>query len=63
MRILFPFDNGLGRAPVFFGNTDAAIGVFIRIDGYRLKNEPLRVDCTTCNNGPFGTSIDAETTL
>jgi hypothetical protein len=56
-------DNGLGRAPVFFGNTDSAIGAFLRIDGYRLKYEPLTVDLVTCDDSPFGTSIDADTAL
>lgn len=56
-------ENGLGRAPVFFGNTNSAIGAFLRIDGYRLKYEALTVDLVTCDDSPFGTSIDADTAL
>jgi hypothetical protein len=56
-------DNGLGWAPVFFGNTDSAIGAFLRIDGYRLKYEPLTMDLVTSDDGPFRASIDAETAL
>jgi hypothetical protein len=54
----------LGRAPPFFGNTNSAISAFLRIYAYRLKNQPITFfNLLAWDDGPFGTSRYADTTL
>ena len=57
-------DNSFCRAPPFKGNTDPAIGAFLRVNSRIIKNLPI----TFCylfigDYSPFGASVDADATL
>ena len=57
-------DNGFCRAPPLKGNTDSAIGAFLRVDSCSIKNQPI-IFCNLFigDYSPFGASINTDSTL
>jgi len=59
-------DNGLGRAPVFLGNTDPAIVAFLRVDAYMVQSQLAGVKLNLGQlfaNSPLGTLSHANAAL
>jgi hypothetical protein len=58
------FDNSLGRAPPFIGNTFSAVGAFAEVKAYRYQNRTIEFyNLFTCDEGSRGTLLHADTAL